>query len=237
MNEMTQHPQETFGKVVKVEIAGSDLVFSKYLVPDETPTGRQIAVISGLGDPVELIVLHWQFDGVIDEVGLDETVSLSEVRKDRFIVVRSDRSYRFELNGLRNEWATPVVTGATLKRLADAGQDVDVFQQRTAEADLELQDEDHVRLDDEGVEKFYTKKSKLLTIRVNNNPVSIPKGRYTGMQIKQAAIAQNIQIQADFLLSLIKEQGGEEMIGDNDTIKLKDGMEFTAVADDDASME
>lgn len=235
MNDFTQQHQNSAVHASVVRIADASLVFAPRTVPDATPTGRQIAIASEQGDPTELIVLHWLSNGLVDEVGPDESV---DIQVDaRFIVVRSDRTYRFELDGLRNEWPAPLITGATLKRLAHASHKLEIYQEREGQADAELEDEDHVRLDVEGVERFYTRKAKVLTIYVNNNAVSIEKGRYTGAEIKQIAITQGIQIQADFLLSLIKDGGGEDVIGDNDPIKIKDGMRFSAVADDDASME
>lgn len=237
MNVLTQSPQNIKDNAPAIQIAGLDLQFSPHPTPDGSPSGRQIAIESGFGDPTELIVLHWLPNGLINEVGLDESVEVLPNTGSRFIVTRSDRSYRFELNGLRNEWPVPVLTGAVLKRLAGNSGDYDVFQEREVEADIELSDEDPVHLDDQGVERFYTKKSKLLTIYVNNRDVEMRKGRYTGAEIKATAIAQAVQIQMDFLLSLIRNDGGEDVIGDDDKVKVKDGMRFSAVADDDASME
>jgi len=233
VQSLSQSPCST----VTIQVAGPELEFSPRSLSDSTPTGRQIVQVAINGDPTEYIVLHWFDDGLIDEVGLDQVVDLDRSVKDRFIVVRSDRTYRFELDGHRNEWAVPLVTGATLKRLAGKHGAYDVFMERKDAPDLELEDESHVSLAGEGVERFYTQKAKNITIKVNNNPVSITKGRHTGAEIKQAAIAQGVQIQMDFLLSLIRENGGEDMIGDADVVKVKDGMRFTAVADDDASME
>jgi hypothetical protein len=232
-----QSPPQSSCSTVTIQVAGAELEFSPRSLSDSTPTGRQIVEAARNDDPTEFIVLHWFDGGRIDEVGLDEVVDLERSSKDRFIVVRSDRTYRFELDGHRNEWAVPLVTGATLKRLAAKDGNYDVFLERTDAPDMELEDETHVSLGGEGVERFYTKKAKNVTIKVNNKPVLITKGRHTGAEIKQAAIGQGVQIQMDFLLSLIRENGGEDMIGDADIVKVKDGMCFTAVADDDASME
>ena len=74
-------------------------------------------------------------------------------------------------------------------------------------------------------------------ISVNNKPVHIDGHKATGLGIKQAAIAQGVQIEADFQLAEIKHDGKRQIIGDNDSVVLHDGLRFVATAPDDNSQE
>lgn len=73
-------------------------------------------------------------------------------------------------------------------------------------------------------------------VKVNTKPVVFELPRQTGSQIKEAAIQQHVDIQADFDLFLKAKEGDEmQPIGDETPITLHEGMEFRCVAPDDAS--
>jgi hypothetical protein len=65
--------------------------------------------------------------------------------------------------------------------------------------------------------------------------VRLPKHIITGAEIKQAAIAQGVPIQPDFVLTLERAGGREKQIGDEERIVTVDGMKFTAIGGDDNS--
>ena len=72
-------------------------------------------------------------------------------------------------------------------------------------------------------------------ILVNEKKVTLPGPKATGLQVKEAAIAQGVNIQLDFVLS---EEFGErrsKIVGDTDEVTLHPGQHFTAVAPDDNS--
>ena len=115
------HAQGT--KPNEVSIAGADLMFRSVVFSDPVPTGRQVIQGFVTDDPDKFIVLQWLTNGVLEELRLDEKVDLRAPGVERFIVVRSDRIFVFEIDGKRREWAISVVTGATLKKLAEAGSD------------------------------------------------------------------------------------------------------------------
>lgn len=221
-------------------IAGADLVFQERHVADPVPTGRQVAEAFAEYDPEEAIILQWLPNGMLEELRLDETTDLRARGVERYIVARSDRSFRLKIEGKRQEWPVAVITAATIKGLAgiDPGRfdDFDVFLARGDEPDLELADHDTVDLSAAGPEHFHLKRrEREVEIFVNERPVRIERGGRTGLEIKQAAIAQGISIQADFLLMLEKPGGQSRVIGDQDLVEVRQGLRFTAVADDDNS--
>jgi hypothetical protein len=75
----------------------------------------------------------------------------------------------------------------------------------------------------------------LVAIVVNTKAVQIPGPTATGLQIKEAAIADGVQIQLSFQLSEKTGERKTKVIGDTDTVHLHEGQVFTAVADDDNS--
>lgn len=76
---------------------------------------------------------------------------------------------------------------------------------------------------------------KHITVQVNYKPVKLKKSRVTGLEIKQAAIAQGVRIELDFVLFLELGRHQRRVIGDNDQIKVKRGMRFEAIPHDDNS--
>lgn len=72
-------------------------------------------------------------------------------------------------------------------------------------------------------------------VEVNNQPVRLPRHRVTGLEIKEAAIAQKVQIDLGFQLFEELGEGRERQVGDDDEVTVRDGTEFTAIAPDDNS--
>jgi hypothetical protein len=77
-------------------------------------------------------------------------------------------------------------------------------------------------------------KDRTITIRVNNKPVEITENRPTGLEIKQAAISQGVDIQIDFKLS---QKVGDKFkpVKDNERVTINKNSEFSAIAGDDNS--
>ena len=72
-------------------------------------------------------------------------------------------------------------------------------------------------------------------ISVNNNSVNIEGPRATGMQIKQAAIAQGVNIQLSFVLSEEIGDHRTKIIGDSEVVAVHPKSQFVATANDDNS--
>jgi hypothetical protein len=75
----------------------------------------------------------------------------------------------------------------------------------------------------------------LVQITVNKKPVNIAGPRVTGLQIKEAAIAQGVAIQPSFQLSQELSDRQRRIVGDNDVVTVHKGSKFFAVAGDDNS--
>ena len=221
----------------KIAIADERLVFTDFEISDPVPTGRQVIEEYTRGNPVDFIVLQWLPSGLLEELRLDEETDVRHTGVERFIVVKSDRSFRFEVEGDRQEWPASAITGATIKRLAGADiEEFEVLQARNDTPDLVIDDDDIINLAAEGVEKFrLRRRPRAIEIWVNEKTVPISRGVHTGLEIKQAAIDKGVAIQLDFVLSHEKVNGETRIIGDGDRIRVRPGDRFTAIADDDNS--
>ena len=76
---------------------------------------------------------------------------------------------------------------------------------------------------------------KTVTIEVNDHKVEMPAGPATGLEIKEAAIKQDVKIELNFVLQLQLPNGSSKVIGDEDKVPLTEHLTFTAIAADDNS--
>lgn len=70
-------------------------------------------------------------------------------------------------------------------------------------------------------------------VEVNNKPVRLDRHRVTGLEVKEAAIAQKVQIDLGFQLFEELGEGRERQVGDDDEVEVRGGTRFTAIAPDD----
>ena len=76
---------------------------------------------------------------------------------------------------------------------------------------------------------------KKVTIEVNDHKVEMPGGPATGLEIKEAAIKQGVNIQLNFMLQVQLPNGSSKVVGNYDKIALTEHLAFTAIAADDNS--
>jgi hypothetical protein len=92
---------------------------------------------------------------------------------------------------------------------------------------------DHGKAPDDGNEK--AGKPETIRITVNGQPVVLADKHQTGASIKAAAIATGVPIEADFVLSEVREHGEQKIVTDDKNVTVKDGDEFWAIPGDDNS--
>ena|SRR5688572_21478532 len=91
------------------------------------------------------------------------------------------------------------------------------------------------RSDDKDTDKNGDHGNRTVTITVNEQPVKLRGKSATGAEIKAAAIAQGVQIQQNFILQEELPNGTSRIVGDKDSVKLREHLRFTAIAPDDNS--
>lgn len=140
-----------------IEVADKNLDYRQVTIEEKTPIGAQIAAAAGFNPDQLPIVLQVLASGAMEDIRPDEIVTL-ELEPARFIVVETDRSYFFTVDGARREWPCQHITGHQVRKLAEVGENKRLLLEREEEADLEIQDTDFVNLDDVGLERFITRK-------------------------------------------------------------------------------
>lgn len=89
---------------------------------------------------------------------------------------------------------------------------------------------------DEIQEKAVGKEKPIeITVTVNNQPVTFDRRRATGLEIKDTAIAQGVNIQRNFVLYQLHGQGKPKPVGDTEEVSLNRNDAFRAVTPDDNS--
>lgn len=78
-------------------------------------------------------------------------------------------------------------------------------------------------------------RDRKIEVLVNEKSVVLKDQDQTGLSIKEAAIAQGVGIQPDFVLSIERGGGKTELVGDDDHIKVHPHERFLAIPNDDNS--
>lgn len=130
-----------------------------YSVADPVITGLQLLETAGKRPSDEYLIFYLLPGGQLEEIRLDETVDLRQRGVERFITWRSDRSFRFMIDGRRFEWGAPLITGLKLKERAGVDpQTYGVWLEVREEEDRPIGDAETVDLQAKGVERFFTGK-------------------------------------------------------------------------------
>jgi len=130
-----------------------------YAVTDPVITGLQLLDTAGQRPSDEFLIFSLLPGGQLEEIRLDETVDLRQQGIERFITWRSDRSFRFVIDGRRFEWGAPVITGLKLKQLAGVDPETyAVWLEVRGGEDRRVENTETVDLRREGVERFFTGK-------------------------------------------------------------------------------
>jgi hypothetical protein len=74
-----------------------------------------------------------------------------------------------------------------------------------------------------------------VVITVNERPVTVLGPKVTGLEIKQAAIAQGVPIHLDFVLSEELPNGRTRPVRDHDEVTVNKHSRFVAIPPDDNS--
>lgn len=143
----------------RIAIGNEHMQFVQTVIHDPKPSGRQILLEGGFQPVEEHLVFQVLRNGELEELRLEETTDLRTAGVEKFLVFQSDRSFRFELDGTRQEWGAPLISGATLKKLA--GVDLTTYGvwqeiRRPGAEDRPIANDGMVNLADEGVEWFFT---------------------------------------------------------------------------------
>jgi hypothetical protein len=74
-----------------------------------------------------------------------------------------------------------------------------------------------------------------VTVHLNEQPVKLVGHVQTGLQIKEAAIAQGVKIELDFVLSEELSHDRTRIVADDQKVSVTDKSRFDAIPNDDQS--
>jgi hypothetical protein len=141
----------------RVQIGDGLFRFNAVTADEAAHTGRSLLELAALA-PVEQHVLFALLSGgVLEEISLEEAIDLRE-GVEKFLAFRSDRIFRFFVNGHDYQWGGPFITGATVLKLANAdGETHRVWLQDADAGDRQVALAEVVDLSQPGVETFVTR--------------------------------------------------------------------------------
>lgn len=212
-----------------IRVGNDRLQFITLQIADPIVTGAQILAASGFTSPVEHLLFQWLENGLLEEIRPEETADLRQPGAERFLVFRSDRSFRFQLDDRAFDWGATHISGATLKKLASADvQSVDVWLDTVGGVDRVIADTELADLTQQGVERFVTKPISI-TIVVNAKPRVVHQRRLSYWEVvllgfPDAKMADNIIYSIDYAGG--PSANPEGTLADGQSVQLKDRMKF-----------
>ncbi|MGX9574268.1 multiubiquitin domain-containing protein [Mesorhizobium sp. f-mel] len=191
-------------------------VVVKFAKPE--PTGGRVLEKAGF-DPFNDHVLILFTRRGSRSIGLDETVNLALAGTEVFRAFKSDRIFRFTLNGYGFEWGVAKVLVQELRDSGHVGRDEIVVLERDGD-EIELPHDGVINLAPGGTENLHTEK-RLITVYFENDPREIPRGKYSTEQLVSL-----FGVQAGYILEYLNNEGQLMPLGPDGELRVKDGMKF-----------
>jgi hypothetical protein len=211
------HPPD---KVFTMQIGNEALEFREAELPDPVPTGRQVIEAAGFGPADEFLIFEVSHGNRLTELKLDQTTDLRDRREDRFLIFKSDRSWRGVIDGKRFEWGARDIAGHVLKWLAGVDPDkFGVWLERKDDPDLLIADDEKASLKPSGVERFRT--DRLFKICIEDHVFPWDSKTITTEQIAELGgwdPAQGV-IEVD-------EDQNERTLAPGEVVKLRPGVAY-----------
>lgn len=203
-----------------IRIGNADLEFRDLHINDPRPVGRQIIETAGFRPAEEYLLFEISPERRLKELALDETVDIRGQDRERFLVFRSDRSWRGVLDGVRFEWGAHEILGRVLKWLAGVDPEKHgVWLERHDEPDRLIGDDQHANLSPAGVERFRT--GVLFKICIEDRVFFWPRDTISTEEIAQLGGWDSSQ----GVIEVDAEQN-ERQLKPGEVVKLKPGHSF-----------
>jgi len=161
MGSENQASEDTARSELNINVDGTHIRVDQPVV-----SGRQVLEVAGKVPPDDFIVYWLSKDNVLQDLGLDHTVHLHEHHVERFLTFDDDRSFRFEIDGKREDWGCPTITEETLLKLASVGADVRVWLEQKDQPHRLIAPGESVDLSMPGIERFYLE--RLISVEIVN---------------------------------------------------------------------
>jgi hypothetical protein len=142
----------------RILIGDALLTFHPVVVTEAVHTGRSLLGLAPLQPIEDHALFAVLIDGLLEEIRLEETIDLRS-GVERFLAFKSDRIYRFLLDGREFHWGGRFISGSTVLSLAKADPQVSGLWIKAAEgSERAVGLKELVDLDQPGVETFVTRR-------------------------------------------------------------------------------
>lgn len=185
---------------------------------DAQPKGERILDKAGFKPAGDFVLIQLMRHGT-RSIGLDETVDLTAPSTEAFRAFKSDRIFRFTLDGHGFEWGVRKIAEPELRIIGHVRDDEVIVLDRDGD-EVELKRGDELDLGEAGTEHLHTEK-RLITVFFENKPREIPRGTYTTEQLKHL-----FGVQEGYVLEVINEEGNLTELKPGKKLRVKDGMRF-----------
>jgi hypothetical protein len=219
----------------RILIGNDKLKFEPRTIFNPQPTGAQILEAAGIANLVDYVAYRILRNGLLEELRPDEPTDLRDSGVERFIIFRTDRSFRFLLNGRSFDWGAPHITGLTLKKLAgvDLGG-MAIWLEIPGSAERPIGDQEFVDLAEPGVERFLTR-AREYRIFVNTRPKEVSTPTLDFWEVVKLAFPQAVPNATTYYTITYKrgpKTNPEGSLVAGETVHIKDGMLFNVTATD-----
>ncbi|MNZ49482.1 hypothetical protein D3C78_672510 [compost metagenome] len=141
----------------RVQIGDENLNYRPTVIADPVPTGGQVLEAAGLRPVDDYLLFQVLSNGLLEPINPSETTDLRQAGVEKFLAFKSDRTFRFFIDGQAQDWGAQRISGRTLKKLAGVdAQKYDIFLVVVGGEDELIEDRDLFDLSRPSVEHFAT---------------------------------------------------------------------------------
>ena len=131
--------------------------FQPFVAEQAAHTGRTLLELTSLQPVEQHILFAVLVDGLLEEIRLEETIDLRD-RVEKLLAFRSDRIFRFLIDGRDYHWGGPFISGATVLKLAKADSETHaVWFQGSDGGERKIGSAELIDLSEPGAEIFVTR--------------------------------------------------------------------------------
>lgn len=207
----------------KFEVSDETCTFRPLSSSDPVVTAAQIAEKFGARPLTEFRILQQLPSGEIETMRPTETADLREPGRERFFVVRGDRTYDFTVDALAMEWPLSPISGSYLRILARARHEQELVRV-TPHGFVPIADHDQVALDGRGIEEFrLVPRETDVTVFYREEPFKLARREWSTEELMV-----RFGVPAGYKLDLIEHDHEFRELKPGELLMLCEGMEFTS---------
>jgi len=183
------------------------------------PEGGQMLAAAGC-HPADDFILIWLEQHGTSSIGLDERVDLRARHEKAFRTFRSDRIFRFTIDGGGYDWGVAVIPEPELREIAHLPEDEVFVLKRPDGKEAVLGPGDKLDLAGPDTVHLHTRK-RLVTVFYDNKPKTIPAGVYSTEQL-----IKEFEVPVGYLLNVVNEHGQLVTLKPDQHLRVREGMKF-----------